>query len=421
METDMNRVYARIEERKEELFEILRELVRIDSQSLEDGTGREEGVARHLERVYREMGLEPDLFSPLDAGIEGMTDYYPGRHLENRYNCAAVVPGSDHGHRVMLAGHEDTVLIGDRAQWRHDPLGGELENGRLYGRGAGDDKAGIAIPIFVMRILKELGIVLPYDVVLAGYSDEENGGGNGALALCARYPCDEALNLDMTDMQVACSSSGGGVVEVTLVSDARCDSCSAVLDAFDVFRQELDVWAKERGDEFRRLPLYRDTDIPDTVARFQDVKAGFGGIEMGRLVTSITFYTTHDEETTRREWAEVERRFNGRAGALGVRIAGWRMATRFFRFAGSDPEARGARLLCRAVKECCGIDVKPSGVCLSDHPMFVRNGCPNALMTGCIRSFGVEGGAHQIDEYVETEQLVNCARTVAYFLLNCEF
>lgn len=414
-------VYRLIEERQDELFSILRDMVRIDSQSFEDGTGKEEEMAYHLQKVYKEMGLEPDLFSPLSVGIEDTPDYYPGRHLENRYNCVAVVPGSDHAHRIMLAGHEDTVIIGDRSKWKHDPLGGEIVDGKMYGRGVGDDKFGIAIPVYIMKLFKELGIVLPYDVVLAGYSDEENGGSNGALALNLKYPCDEALNLDGDRMCIMCYGTAGGVVNVTLLCDDPCDSCARISEAFDIFRQEMAVWAKERGDEFREIDLFKNTVIPDTTARYQDVHAGFGGTAMDRLETTITFYTVHDEETTRKQWAEVEKRFNKRAEALHVHIAGWKMTTRFFRFAKSDPESKASRLLQAAIKETCGIDSHPLGSCLSDFPMFTIYGSPTSLTTGCGRPFEAEGGVHQIDEYVETEQLVNFAKAIACFLLNYRF
>ncbi len=420
MKADMERVYSLIDERKDEIIEILRKMVRIDSQNFSDGTGREEEMAYHLRDVYSEMGLEPDLFSPLSVGIESDPDYYAGRHLEKRYNCAAVVPGSDHSHRILLAGHEDTVLLGDRSQWKHDPLDCEVEDGKIYGRGVGDDKFGIAVPIFIMKLFKELGIVLPYDVVLAGYSDEENGGSNGALALSLKYPCDEALNLDGAGMEITCAGTGGGVVSVGLVCDEPCDSCAKVLEAFDIFRQELDVWAKEVSSEFRKRPLFRDSVVPDTVARYQDVHAGFNGIEMNRLETEITFYSIHGEEETRKEWAEVERRFNERAKDLHVHLTEWKMMTRFFRFVETDPEGKAVRLLRDACREFCGTDNKPVGICLSDYPMFLRT-CPTALTFGCGRPFEVDGGVHQIDEYVEVKELVNFAKILASFLLNYEF
>lgn len=45
---------------------------------------------------------------------------------------------------MLLDGHIDTVPVGDRSAWSHDPFAGEIENGRLYGRGASDMKGAVA-------------------------------------------------------------------------------------------------------------------------------------------------------------------------------------------------------------------------------------------------------------------------------------
>ena len=418
---DVNAFLKLIEERQDEMFQILREMINIDSQSFLDGTGKEEPMARHLEKVYKEMGLEPDVFSPLDVGIESHPDYLPGRHLENRYNCAAVVPGSKHDHRILLTGHEDTVTIGDPELWKFDPFGGEIIDGNMCGRGVGDDKFGIAIPIFIMKLMKEQGIQLPYDVVLAGYSDEENGGSNGALALNLKYPCDEALNLDGSRMEIICGGAGVGVVKVTLESDEICDSCANVAAAYDIFREEMAAWGKERGAEFAVRDLFKNTDIPNTTVRYTDIRAGWDGSAMGRLETLITIYTIHDEATTRAQWAEVEKRVNERCKDLKVHVKGWEMMTRFFHFVETDPQSKGVKLLQESIKAACGREHKPMGMCLSDFPMFTLYGCKDAITFGCGRHFDMEGGAHQFNEFVECEWLVDFAKTIAYFLLTYKF
>ncbi len=72
----------------------------------------------------------------------------------------------------MLA-HLDVVPIGDG--WTHDPLGGEIENGRLYGRGTTDDKGPALCALYAMRAVKEAGIPLKDGVRLILGCDEETG------------------------------------------------------------------------------------------------------------------------------------------------------------------------------------------------------------------------------------------------------
>lgn len=72
----------------------------------------------------------------------------------------------------MLA-HLDVVPLGDG--WTHDPLGGEIEGGRLYGRGTTDDKGPALCALYAMRAVKEAGIPLKHGVRLILGCDEETG------------------------------------------------------------------------------------------------------------------------------------------------------------------------------------------------------------------------------------------------------
>ena len=72
----------------------------------------------------------------------------------------------------MLA-HLDVVPLGDG--WKHDPLAGEIEGGRLYGRGTTDDKGPALCALYAMRAVKEAGIPLKDGVRLILGCDEETG------------------------------------------------------------------------------------------------------------------------------------------------------------------------------------------------------------------------------------------------------
>lgn len=78
-----------IDERKEELFGLLCKLVQINSESF-SSRGNEEECARYIHSLCKKLGLDSELFSPLDIeGFQDHPDYMPGRSLENRYNVAA--------------------------------------------------------------------------------------------------------------------------------------------------------------------------------------------------------------------------------------------------------------------------------------------------------------------------------------------
>jgi len=70
----------------------------------------------------------------------------------------------------------DTVPAGDMDRWSHYPFGGDMEEGRLYGRGAGDDKASIVAQIAAAKAIKRSSIRLKGTLLINPVADEESGG-----------------------------------------------------------------------------------------------------------------------------------------------------------------------------------------------------------------------------------------------------
>lgn len=86
--------------------------------------------------------------------------------------CGHAEMGS--GDKTMgILAHLDVVPLGDG--WVHDPLGGEIEDGRIYGRGVSDDKGPALGALFAMRAVREAGIPLKHRVRLIAGCDEETG------------------------------------------------------------------------------------------------------------------------------------------------------------------------------------------------------------------------------------------------------
>ena len=84
----------------------------------------------------------------------------------------------------MLNGHLDTFPIGE-ALWSHPALGADLEDGRIYGRGACDMKAGVAALVLAFVTLAEVRDAWNGEVVLVLAGDEETGGRWGTQYLLA--------------------------------------------------------------------------------------------------------------------------------------------------------------------------------------------------------------------------------------------
>ena len=80
---------------------------------------------------------------------------------------------------LMMCGHTDTVPVGDISKWRYGPFSARVVNGKLYGRGSDDQKAGIAAAVFAVKSLLESNVLFGGDIVLVFNSDEEGGAHTG--------------------------------------------------------------------------------------------------------------------------------------------------------------------------------------------------------------------------------------------------
>jgi succinyl-diaminopimelate desuccinylase len=85
---------------------------------------------------------------------------------------------------VHLNGHFDVVPAGHG--WTLDPFGGTVKDGRIYGRGACDMKAGIAAAVFAAEAIRRAGVDLAGSVEISGTVDEESGGFAGVAWLAER-------------------------------------------------------------------------------------------------------------------------------------------------------------------------------------------------------------------------------------------
>ncbi len=115
----------------------------------------EEAIAQYYEEQLKSLGFEIN-----SADVEN-----------GRRNVWGTLKGSGKGPTVLLAGHMDTVGI----EGYDEPFSGEVKDGKIYGRGSCDMKAGLAAYLEVARILVETGETLSGDLIIAGVVDEEYG------------------------------------------------------------------------------------------------------------------------------------------------------------------------------------------------------------------------------------------------------
>lgn len=99
-----------------------------------------------------------------------------------RLNVIGRKEGAGPGRTLHLNGHLDVVPAG--AGWTKDPFGGVIENGKIYGRGTCDMKAGIAASVYAAEALRRAGVTTRGAIEISATVDEESGGFAGVAHLC---------------------------------------------------------------------------------------------------------------------------------------------------------------------------------------------------------------------------------------------
>lgn len=407
-----------IDRDKEELFALLGSLIQINSENF-GPHGNEQEIAAFIQSYCRDMGYRADIYSPMELpDFENHPDYLKGRHLENRYNCTVTVPGASHEKKLMLAGHLDTVEIGDETKWDFPPLLGQVRDGRVLGRGACDDKYAVATSLFLIKKLKELGISLNYDLLFSAYCDEEHGGSNGALAAVLKYPCDDYLNLDCKGFEIWNSGVGGGGVRFTVSSREPMDNCSRVLAGLRVVEKHMESFCANRRKELAENPIFTGTIVARNAYRIMSYAAGgSGGMNMDTGNFKITYYTDKQEPVIQAELDAMKAAADAELEALGLYPLRIEKTTRFFHYVEGERNNPVIDLLKKAGAEN-GMEMPVKGACLSDFPMFVMYGNPKAVCFGLGGDFDQPGGAHQANECVNCDDLVKFTKIVGAFLMD---
>lgn len=406
-----------IDTKKGELFDLLCRLIRINSESFA-AYGNEEACARYIYNLCREIGLDSEIYSPLN--LEGFTqhpDYYPERNLENRYNVTACWKGIEDRNNLMLMAHIDTVEIGDPANWSFDPLAGELKDGKIFGRGACDDKYALATVLFLIKLLKEEGFIPKANLVFSAYSDEEYGGSHGALASVLRYPCPHIVSMDGVEDQIWHCGSGGGEVKYMFHTKDTVDSAKLTAAAIPIVMEEVEAFAANRRKELEENRFYAGTIIPETSLRYMGIRAGNNGMDLGKGEVYFVYYTDKTKEQIEAEFTELENILAERLAAIDIIGEGFKPNTRFFHYVFCEPDSNDIKLMLEAAREATGKEPLVCGSCLSDLSVISKYGSSHAYGFGAGRDFSQPGGAHQPDEYIECDKFVVYTKTIAAYIL----
>ena len=165
---------AAIAARRDDLIALTQDLIRIPTLNPPGENYRL--ICEYLETRLRKSGFETELVRA--GGTPGDCAAYP------RWNVVARRTGAHPGDCVHFNGHVDVVEVG--RGWTRSPWGGELEAGRIYGRGACDMKGGLATAIVAAEAFVEVFPDFAGSIEISGTADEESGGYGGVAYLAEK-------------------------------------------------------------------------------------------------------------------------------------------------------------------------------------------------------------------------------------------
>jgi acetylornithine deacetylase len=229
----------------------------------------EHGVQNLIAQKFRSMGLEVDIIpSNFDDLRHHSAFGDDGFSSTNRINVVGRWRGtqSGAGRSLILNGHVDVVPVGDLTLWDDSPWSGAIRDGKLYGRGACDMKAGLCAGIFAVDMLQRLGYRPACDVLVEAVIGEESGGIGTLTTIIKGYTADAAILLEPTRLGICPVQSGALTFRLTVagrsIHAAMKPYGVSAIEKFTLLFNAINQLEVERHRTFKH-PLYED---PNNIA-----------------------------------------------------------------------------------------------------------------------------------------------------------
>lgn len=334
----------------------LQDLVRTPSVTGEDS---EHELQHTAARDFRDAGLEVDLWQ-LDLAALRADPRFPGTEAPRTegYGVVGVTTGEGTP-ALVLQGHVDVVPTGDLDNWpERDAFSGNIADGILFGRGACDMKAGVAVNLEVARAIQRSGVTLERRLAIHSVVSEEDGGLGAFATLVRGHGGEAAVITEPTSARIVVANAGALTFELRVAG--RAAHASMRQDGVSAFEAFLPVHSAIRGLEAERnahpSELFRGNPLPYAIA--------VGRIRAGDWASSVPDLLVAE-------------------GRLGVQLDEEPAAARVaFEHAIADACARDPWLRDQPVEVTWPGGQFASGRIDSEHPLIAQTGDAVAEVTG---------------------------------------
>ena len=411
--TDLTpRLVDAVDALRDDAIDLLRRLVAVPSV-----TGSEEAVQLVIADEMRSMGFdEVDVWEPDPVEMATYAESIGAiASFAGRPNVVGTLTGAGHGRSLVLNAHIDTVDNGDPAFWTTDPLGGEVRDGRLYGRGSCDMKGGLVSELIAVRALRAAGTRLAGTVKVQSVISEEDGGAGTLAAILRGHTGDAAIITEPTRVSLVTAQGGSLVFRLTVTGKsahacARNEGVSAIEKFALIHRALLDHEADHHAaiehPLYRALPIRAPINIgtvragtwpssvPETLVA--EGRAGLvpgESLEGTRAAMLAAIATVVEADPWLRAHPPVVEWFSGQFNAAEI-----------------DPASEIATTLAAAHRAVTGSDATVAGVTYgADMRHFIDTAKMPCLMYGA----GDVRMAHHADEFVPVDELLTVAKSLA--------
>lgn len=402
-------VLAEVEAGRDALARFVSDAIQVPSI-----TGNEGAIAEFMATHLEELGFEVAV-KPVE---EQFADRYPALRgaapLAARPNVFATWRAKRPGRLpLVLNGHTDVIPAGAEDAWTHAPFGGEIADGKVWGRGAMDMKGGIAAGIFALRALRATGVELPFDVQVQCVIGEESGGLGTLSAIDTEPRPQAAIVLEATACRVTPACGGAVIFEIS--TDGKAAHTGLAWIGVSAFEKLTVIY-----EALRALAQSREQRLDHPLFAGFPMKApfGVGTFNAGEWIAMIPATASmtgrlgvlpgEDLEDVRQELvAAVEEACRGDEWLM-VHPATISWPNNGF----PAWETRSDHPVIAALRESLedlGADSAPEGFTgATDAGHFARAGVPAAVFGP-----GMKTAAHLPDEHVSENQLVLAAKTLA--------
>lgn len=385
-------VCQQIDGMRDEIIAFLQELVQAESINPPGDTTKPAAV---ITRKFATCGVECQLVTVDGINPSVIARLNPGQKPELLFNS-----------------HIDTVLVGDRAQWTHDPFGGEIVDGRLYGRGSADAKASVAAMVMAAKALAVSGVELQGSLVINPVSDEEVGGDKGAQFLLTNGYLDPDYCVigEITDNRVAVAEKGA--LWVTLTTVGRSAHASTPWEGVNAIDKMLTVLAAVKEFIGVRFTGQQHPLTPPPSMNIGTIKGGLKTnmvADRCEVVIDIRPIPGMDAGQLAAELEERVAALREQDPELQVEVSTRIIAAPFE----TDPE----ELIVQFTQAACGTMGLPEDVVgyqqVSDGRFFAGAGIPTVILGP-----GIATTAHTPNESIAVEEVIKATKIYALIALN---